>query len=266
MVLQGQVQGKGAMPNYYPIMLDVRGHPAIVVGGDAVAAEKAAALSACGAVVTALNHEFCDDLEAMAARGEVTLRRKPYERGDLDGAFVVVAAVTHDQPTVEAVWAETRERNQLVNIVDVPSRCDFIVPSILRRDQLTIAVSTEGSNPGLAKRIRQQLEGLFPPAYGAYLRLGAIARAHLRAHSVSYKKRDRFFGEYFASDVLARLIADDADGAAGMTAALLQRDGVEVTAAELAACEQTCHGTCAGTGGCRRIQESRPAAGHLESR
>jgi len=249
------------LPDYYPVMLDLRGRPAIVVGGDRVAAEKAAGLAACGAAVTVLNQEFCDELKAMAARGEVALRRKAYEPGDLAGAFVVVAAVTYDRPMVDAVWAETQQRDQLTNIVDVPSRCTFIVPSILRRDQLTIAVSTEGATPGLAKRIRQRLEGLFPPAYGAYLRLGAVARARLRERGVSYNRRDHFFGEYVESDALARLADDDIAGATATTAALLARYGVDVPAGELETCRRTCGGACGATGGCRRVREARLAAG-----
>jgi precorrin-2 dehydrogenase/sirohydrochlorin ferrochelatase len=249
------------MPNYYPVMLDLRGRPATVVGGDAAAAEKAAGLAAAGAAVTVQSHAFCDDLEAMAARGEVTLRRKAYASGDLAGAFIVVAAVTYDQPLVEAVWAETQARGQLTNIVDVPARCNFIVPSILRRDQLTIAVSTEGAAPGLAKRIRQRLEGLFPPAYGAYLRLGAVARAHLRGHGVSYNRRDQFFGDYVASGALARLAEDDTAGAAAVTSALLSRYDVETLAEELLACRQTCEGACGAAGGCRRARERTSVAG-----
>src|SRR5437764_1202161 len=145
------------MPNYYPIMLDVRSRPAVVIGGDAVAAEKAAALCACGARVTVISPTFCQQLQREGEQGRVTLRRKAYERGDMAGAFVVVAA-TSDPGLVEEIWAETQESGQLVNIVDVPARCTFILPSILRRDQLTIAVSTEGASPSLAKRIRQHLE------------------------------------------------------------------------------------------------------------
>jgi len=249
------------MPNYYPVMLDLRGRPAIVIGGDTVAAEKATGLAAAGADVTVQSHEFCSGLEAMAARGEVTLRRKAYAPGDLAGTFIVVAAVTYDQPLVEAVWAETQARGQLTNIVDVPARCNFIVPSILRRDQLTIAVSTEGAAPGLAKRIRQRLEGLFPPAYGPYLRLGAVARGRLRGHGVSYGQRDRFFGDYYASDALARLAEGDTAGAAAVTSALLRRYNVEASAEELLACRQTCDGACGATGGCQRDRERAAAAG-----
>jgi precorrin-2 dehydrogenase / sirohydrochlorin ferrochelatase len=214
------------MPNYYPIMLDVRGRPAVVIGGDAIAAEKAGALCACGAHVTVISPTFCAQLQTEGEQGRVTLRRKAYEHGDTAGAFVVVAA-TSDQELVEALWAETQERGQLVNIVDVPARCTFIVPSVLRRDQLTIAVSTEGASPGLAKRIRQHLESLFPAAYGPYLHLAAAARARLHASGVSYKRRDAFFGDFFASDVLAQLAAGDEAAAQATTAALLRRHGVD---------------------------------------
>lgn len=87
---------------------------------------------------------------------------------------------------------------------------------------------------GLAKRIRQRLETLFPPAYEPYLRLAAAARAHLRAGGVSYRRRDRFFGDFFASDVLARLAEGDEQGATTATGALLRRYGVEAPDDELA--------------------------------
>jgi precorrin-2 dehydrogenase / sirohydrochlorin ferrochelatase len=152
------------MPNYYPIMLDIRGRLAIVVGGDSVAAEKAAALSASGAQVRVLSQEFCDELCLLQAEQEsITLHQKAYEPGDLAGAFVVIAATRNPQ-IIQAIWAETQQRGQLVNIVDVPEYCSFIMPSVLRRKQLTIAVSTEGASPSLAKRIRHSLEEIFPPA------------------------------------------------------------------------------------------------------
>lgn len=216
------------MPNYYPIMLDVRDRPVIVVGGNEVAAEKAASLAASGAHVTVQAPEFCAEVRALAGAGRVALREKQYAPGDLAGAFVVVAAVTYEPELVEAIWAETHERGQLVNIVDVPERCSFILPSILRRGQLTIAVSTEGASPSLAKRIRQRLETLFPPAYDTYLRLASVARAHLRANGVSYAARDDFFARYEASDTLARLEAGDNTQAAQTTAQLLHDVAIDI--------------------------------------
>src|SRR6266581_8912526 len=128
-------RGESTMPKYYPIMLDVRDRLAIVIGGDRVAAEKAAALAASGARVSVLSPAFCDELLQQAEREQVTLRWKAYKPGDLAGAFVVIAA-TKDPQLIEAIWAETQERGQLVNIVDVPEYCSFILPSVLRREQL----------------------------------------------------------------------------------------------------------------------------------
>ena len=220
------------MPKYYPVMLDIRGRLAIVVGGNRVAAEKAAALAASGAFVYALSPEFCDELLALAEQKRVTLYRKAYEAGDLAGAFLVIAA-TDDPQLVQATWNETQERGQLINVVDVPEYCSFILPSILRREQLTIAVSTEGASPGLAKRIRHYLEDLFPQAYGTYLRLAALARTHLRRHGISYDRRDDFFGDFFDSDVLAQLTEGNKTQAALTTANLLRKYDVDVPASDL---------------------------------
>ncbi|MFL5625357.1 MAG: bifunctional precorrin-2 dehydrogenase/sirohydrochlorin ferrochelatase [Ktedonobacteraceae bacterium] len=222
------------MPKYYPVMLDVRGRSAIVIGGDRVAAEKATALWESGANVQILSPVFCDELLRLAEQERVTLRHKNYEPGDLAGAFVVIAA-TSDPQLVQSIWSETQERGQLVNIVDMPKYCSFILPSILRREQLTIAVSTEGASPGLAKRIRHSLEESFPLAYGPYLQLATQARAHLRAHGVSYDRRDDFFGNFFTSDVLTCLVQGNKAQAAITTAALLQKFGIDVPASELEA-------------------------------
>ena len=221
------------MPNYYPVMLDIRSRRAIVVGGDRVAAEKASGLVACGAKVEMLNETFCDEILAMAKQGKVTLRQKAYEYGDLAGAFVVVAA-THEPTLVKAIWLETQERNQLVNIVDEPKYCSYILPSILRREPLTITVSTEGTSPGLAKRIRRSLEEQFPHAYGPYLRLASVARVHLRKHNVSYDRRDDFFEDFYTSDILDYLVEDDTAQATHIVAELLREYDIDVPSTVLA--------------------------------
>jgi precorrin-2 dehydrogenase/sirohydrochlorin ferrochelatase len=214
-------------------MLDVRERPAIVLGGDRIAAEKAAALAASGARVSVLHETFSAEVLDLEARGLVTLRAKKYEPGDLEGAFVVVAATT-DQPLIEAIWQETQQRGQPVNIVDVPRYCTFILPSVLRRGKLTIAVSTEGASPSLAKRIRQQLEEQFPPAYEEYIDLAAQARGYLRRAGISYDTRDAFFHDFMASPVLEALGAGERARALTITAALLRGYGVTVQASDLA--------------------------------
>lgn len=216
------------MPKYYPIMLDIRGRQALVIGGDRIAAEKATALLASGAHVTIMSPEFGAEVLALHEQHNVELRQKAYQIGDLQGAFVVVAA-TNDQQLIAAIWSEAQERGQLVNIVDVPARCNFIVPSILRRDQLTIAVSTEGASPSLAKRIRQRLERLFPQAYGPYLRLATVVRAHMRRQGLSYERRDDFFGDYEASDVLSYLEQGRVHEAVTHTSQLLKNYELDVS-------------------------------------
>ena len=216
------------MSKYYPIMLDIRGRLALVIGGDRIAAEKASALAASGANVTVLNADFCDELVRLAERQAVALWHKRYETGDLAGAFVVIAA-TNEQSLIDALCAETQERGQLLNIVDVPKYCSFIIPSILRRGQLTIAVSTDGASPGLAKRIRQSLEDLFPHAYDTYLRLASLARVRLRKQGVSYARRDDFFGDYYNSTILTKLAEGNVEAATREVSDLLQNYDVVVS-------------------------------------
>ena len=214
-------------------MLDVRARPVIVIGGDRIAAEKAAALVASGARVSVLSPDFSAEVLALAERGEVTLRAKNYETGDLAGAFVVVAATT-DQQLIEAIWQETQQNGQPVNIVDVPRYCTFILPSVLRRGKLTVTVSTEGASPSLAKRIRQQLEESFPPAYEDYIDLADQARVHLRRQGIAYDTRDEFFRDFMASAVLDALSAGERSRALELTVELLHAYGVAVQAHELA--------------------------------
>jgi precorrin-2 dehydrogenase/sirohydrochlorin ferrochelatase len=222
------------MSQYYPVMLDLRGREVVVIGGNRMAAEKVAGLSSSGARITVIHPTFCADLRERAARGEITLRHKAYEPGDLAGAFVVFAAVT-DPELIGAIESEAQERGQLLNIVDVPAHCNFIVPSILRRGQLTIAVSTAGASPSLAKRIRQRLEAMFPSTYDQYIRLAAVARTHARHSGLSYEQRDQFFGDFFAADISLLLEDGDEHGAASITAELLAQHGVIVSAEQILA-------------------------------
>lgn len=213
-------------------MLDIRDRLAIVVGGSSLAAEKAAALVASGAHVRMISPEFCAELLKMEEQEQVTLWRKAYQPGDLAEAFVVMA-ITTDQSTIEAIWRETRQRNQPVNIADVPRYCTFILPSVLRRGQLTVTVSTEGASPSLAKRIRQQLEDFFAPSYETYIELAALARTYLRQHGVSYAERDAFFRDFMSSPILVLLDEGDILCALVHTSELLRVYGIEVSIKEL---------------------------------
>src|SRR5687767_4445297 len=162
---------------YYPMMLNVQGEPCLVVGGGAVALQKARALNRAGAAVTAVSPAFTPAFDRLAVR---RIRRR-FRARDVAGRILVIAAT--DSPDVNrAVSAACRKRGIPVNVVDVPELCSFIVPSVLRRGPVVIAVSTGGQSPALAKALRRRLDDALPASLGpTAVRLGAARRKILRA-------------------------------------------------------------------------------------
>ena len=165
--------------SYYPVFLDVRGRTALVVGGGAVAERKAAGLARAGACVRVVAPTVTAGLEAQARDGLVDLRRRAFRENDVEGVFLVYAA-TDDAAVNEAVYAEAEARGVPANVVDDPAHCSFIVPSVVRRGPLQLAVSTSGA-PVLAKRLRRELEGRFPEDWAVYVDLLAEVRALVRS-------------------------------------------------------------------------------------
>ena len=165
--------------SYYPVFLDVRGRTALVVGGGAVAERKAAGLARAGACVRVVAPTVTAGLEAQARDGLVDLRRA-FRENDVEGVFLVYAA-TDDAAVNEAVYAEAEARGVPANVVDDPAHCSFIVPSVVRRGPLQLAVSTSGAAPVLAKRLRRELEGRFPEDWAVYVDLLAEVRALVRS-------------------------------------------------------------------------------------
>jgi siroheme synthase-like protein len=148
---------------YYPVLLNLVGRRALVIGGGPVAARKARSLAQAGARVTAVSPEFARSFP------RVIRVRRAFRPGDLAGARVVVCA-TDDADVQERVWRFCEARGIPVNVVDVPKRCSFIVPAQLRRGPLMITISTDGASPALSGAIRRKLERLFPPGVGRVVR------------------------------------------------------------------------------------------------
>jgi precorrin-2 dehydrogenase/sirohydrochlorin ferrochelatase len=142
----------------------------VVVGGGEVATRKVAALRRAGARPEVISPIVSETLLRQAEAGEIELTPRRYQEGDLAGARLVVAA-TDDPAINEAVWREAQARNILINVVDDPPHCNFYVPATVRRGSLTLSISTGGSSPALARRIRQDLEQHYDPAYEDYLAL-----------------------------------------------------------------------------------------------
>lgn len=160
----------------YPIaVVNLHSARCVVVGGGQVAARKVAGLQAAGARPIVISPDLGQSLQEQANAGEIETIRREYQSGDLTGARLVIAA-TDDPDTNESVWQEARAIGCLVNVVDDPARCNFHVPAVVRRGALAVSVSTGGSSPLLAGRIRRTLEQQFDAAYEPYLALLADLR------------------------------------------------------------------------------------------
>ncbi len=148
------------MPAYYPVYLDIRGRNCQVYGGDAHEANrKVRYFLECGGSVTLFSPEdaTCDSLRQLAEAGGVSWVKRGYQPGDLEGAWCVVVADTSNEAMNEAVAEEARERNVLLNVMDVTPLCTFIAPSIVEREDVTVAISTAGTSPALARRLRERV-------------------------------------------------------------------------------------------------------------
>jgi len=164
---------------YYPVFLDLADRPCVVVGGGPVAEGKVAGLLAAGARVTVVSPTVTAPLAGWAAEGRVTHRARAYRAEDLDGQQVAFVA-TDDAAVTRAVAADGRSRGVWVNAADEPARCDFILPAVIRRGRLVVAVSTGGASPAAARAIREELEGYLTEDHAALVELAAEARDDLR--------------------------------------------------------------------------------------
>lgn len=168
------------MTKYYPVMIDMEGRPALVVGGGPIAARKAAGLLDYGARVTVVAREASPEVREMACQEHVALCERPFADSDLDDPVIVFAA-TNDRALHEHIKAECDRRRILCNIVDVTDLCGFIVPSIIRRGELMITISTDGMCPAYSKYQRKRMEQCcFPQGCEAMLHVVAAAREELK--------------------------------------------------------------------------------------
>ncbi|HET8577350.1 MAG TPA: bifunctional precorrin-2 dehydrogenase/sirohydrochlorin ferrochelatase [Methylomirabilota bacterium] len=167
------------MAGHYPVFLDVTGRRCAVIGGGPVAERKVAGLIEAGARVSVIAPALTGRLAEWARQQAIRHVAREYRRGDLAGHRLVFIAADREAVT-EAVTREARERGIWVNAADDPARCDFILPGVVRRGLLTVAVSSGGSSPALTRAIREELEGYFTKDYTLLARVTAAAREELR--------------------------------------------------------------------------------------
>lgn len=165
---------------YYPVNLDIKKRKCLVVGGGRVGTRKVLTLLDCGARVTVVSPDAREKLIELANRGAITLEKRQYRETDLDGIFLVIGT-TDDEELNHQISIAAEKHNMLCNIADRPKVCNFILPSIVNRGDLTISISTSGKSPALAKKLRMELEEQFGNEYAELLRLmGAIREKLLK--------------------------------------------------------------------------------------
>ncbi|MGI9081963.1 MAG: precorrin-2 dehydrogenase/sirohydrochlorin ferrochelatase family protein [Thermoleophilaceae bacterium] len=188
---QSCVQGMLETP-FYIACLKLEGRRCLVVGGGDIGLEKVEGLLACSGEVTLVAPEAIEALRDLAAEGSIRWERRAYEPADLDGAFMAIAATSDTEVNIR-VYEDAEARAMLVNVVDVPPLCNFILPAIIRTGPLAIAISTAGASPALAKRIRNQIADEYGEPYARLAVMLNEARGWAKGTLPTYQDRKQFF-------------------------------------------------------------------------
>ena len=188
---QSCVQGMLETP-FYIACLKLSGRRCVVVGGGDVGLEKVEGLLACDGDAVLVAPDAIEPLRELADEGSIRWERREYRPEDLEGTFMVIAA-TNDTDVNIAVYEDAERRAMLVNVVDVPPLCNFILPAIIRTGPLAIAISTAGASPALAKRIRNEIAEEFGEPYARLAVLLNEVRGWAKATLPTYQDRKVFF-------------------------------------------------------------------------
>jgi len=187
--------------NFYPVHLNISGMRCVVVGGGEVAERKVTRLLECGANVVLVGKTITRNLDAMKREGVIDHIPDDYRSDYIEGAFLVIGATDRDEIN-EEIYSDSKERNILVNIVDDPERCQFIVPSQVRRGDLLISISTGGKSPALARRLRENLEGKYGREYKILLDIMGRLRGKIIARGSSSEANKNVFESVLDTDIL----------------------------------------------------------------
>jgi siroheme synthase-like protein len=209
---QSCVQGMLETP-FYIACLRLQGRRCLVVGGGDVGLEKVEGLLACSAGVTLVAPDAHPALAELALEGSIEWHQREYREADLDGCLIAIAA-TNDTDVNISVFEAAERRAMLVNVVDVPPLCNFILPAIVRTGPLAVAISTAGASPALAKRMKREIAELFGEPYAQLAVLLNDARGWAKGTLPTYQDRKEFFETIVNGepDPIELLRAGDVDG------------------------------------------------------
>jgi len=195
---------------YYPVYLDIKNRNCLVVGGGSVGTRKVLTLLDCGANVTVVSTAVTEKLKELSDNGLIKLKERPFQTTDLDDRFLVIGA-TDDQELNFNIHAEAERRGLLCNIADRPKVCNFILPSIVNRGDLIIAISTSGKSPAFAKRLRKHLEKEFGGEYAEFLDLMGGIRKKLLSQDHEPEAHKHLFEQLIERDLVQMIKDGDTD-------------------------------------------------------
>ncbi|HXG30470.1 MAG TPA: bifunctional precorrin-2 dehydrogenase/sirohydrochlorin ferrochelatase [Thermodesulfobacteriota bacterium] len=197
---------------YYPVNLNLEGKRCIVVGGGPVAERRVLGLIECRASVTVISPKLTHRLRELSDSGTIRHIERPYRSGDLKGAYLVLAS-TNKHRINRKIGEEARAFGILANIATAPSLSDFTLPSVIRRGDFMVTLSTGGKSPALSRRLRIELEGIFGEEYGVFTEILWAIRERFRKHPP--KERKRIYVE-LAMSTIPRLLREKRLGDAEM--------------------------------------------------
>jgi siroheme synthase-like protein len=214
-----------SMPAYYPIFVDIRDRKCLVFGGDHEGERKVRYLLDCGGEVTLFSpdNDTLPGLIELASEGKISWQHRKYEAGDIAGAWIVIVADTSSEEINKAIETESRKRNVLCNVMDVTPLCNFIAPAIIHRQDVTVAVSTAGTSPALARRLRERMTDMDYCQCLRWADMGpmfADVRVEVRGRKLPISPDD--WAESITNKMLEQFESGDKDGARAMLVSALE--------------------------------------------
>lgn len=192
---------KSAISNYYPILINLQRFPCLIIGGGEVALRKVQTLLLFNAKITILSPKICEPLKELIEANKLKIILKPYSKEYIKN-YKIIFSATNNRKINEQVHSDCRDENKLLNVVDVPDLCDFILPAVVKRGDLTISISTQGRAPFYAKEIKNKIDHIFPSYYEDIIDLAGNFRSVLLNNKRynSPKIKEKAFIQFFMID------------------------------------------------------------------
>ncbi|MDO9150437.1 MAG: siroheme synthase CysG [Methylotenera sp.] len=215
-----------------PIFINITNRLCIVIGGGDVATRKVSMLLKANAAITLVSPEICHELQALVDDGKIQCIQSTYQKQQLDGACLVVAA-TDDESVNEAVSLDAKSLNIPVNVVDSPALCTFTMGSIIERSPVVIAVSSEGNAPVLARYIRTKIETMLPAGYGRIAGIAGEFRDKVKAKFTTTQARRRFWEDVLQGALVERVLSGQEQSARALLQDLIDQENITTNKGEV---------------------------------